>query len=70
MPRSAKVEEEEELSYDSPREKPVEREAPILKKIDVVAIRAGFYKNDRKAVDAKFTIEGEHQFSKHWMKKI
>lgn len=38
-------------------------------KIHVIAIRAGYYKRERKPEGSKFTIDGEHQLGS-WMKKI
>ena len=61
MPSSPKV----EAKVDTPK---VEAQ-PVAKSIQVVAMRAGFYKQTRKVEGDKFTIDGEHQLGS-WMKKI
>jgi hypothetical protein len=61
MPPPSKHEQPED---ESPKVE--EKSAPI----QVVAKQAGFYGNVRRKEGDKFTIAGEKQFSKIWMKKI
>lgn len=71
MPKAPSKEEpqEEVMALENePVETPKKKESP--KPLNVVATRKGFYKQNRKTEGQKFTIEGEHEFSKVWMKKI
>ena len=67
IPASQKVGEKELASNEKllvPQEKKSD------KKIHVVALRTGFFKQRRIKIGDKFTLDDESQFSKEWMKKI
>ncbi len=66
MPQPEKV----EVVLESSKKEIEPPKVVIEKPIQVVALLKGFYKQTRIEPGDKFTIDGEKQFSKFWMKKI